>query len=360
VGVDNAWLNALADCARKGRLSPPQRERLREVAREALCSPGWSSGIAPLLALYHVGAPHDLVDHLWSIATSHASSDPRERWQMSYAIHWASEVLVQMKDAPALDARIVEAGAEARSSGDYEKLVRLVSIGCRRRLPGALELATRCIDALDEEPALLDAAIQCGYALLHAERIDEEWLLDLLTKPESLRFGIVTCIVRHRPSPPGLAALERALSSTARGGAAAAAAAEALAAINALATDDPRLDGILARAPERERSSLAGALVRLGAPLSNLRGHVMGLLTGANEEAAREMLEDLFIKEPEGITELLESALAQSPTPRIRAELERFLEKPSEAELYFQDTWEEDEDDGDDDDTDWSSGGGLD
>jgi hypothetical protein len=348
-------MDALANLAREGKLSPPQRDRLREAAGEALSSPAWDGATSPLIALFYVGAPPDLLDPLWLIAMAEPPETERGRRRFTYATHWASEVLVKMTNAPALDARVAEEGDKALRSRDYERFDRIAPIGCQRRVEPVLELAWRCIDALDEDPAARDTAIRCGYWLKEAGRISDEWLLASLGRPESPRFGIATRLARGEPSPVIVAALKAALEETARGGAAAAEAAEALVVMREMKPDDARIEGILDRAPLRERASLAGLLVRFDAPLSGLHRHITDvLLSGGDELAAATMLDDLYLhlRKSDGVQELLESVLARSPPASIRTGIEHILDRPGEADLYFQDAEEEEDSEGDDDEGD--------
>jgi hypothetical protein len=361
-GVDHEWLSALSDLARKGELSASQRDELRGVAREALSSPGWDGATAPLIALLNVGAPGDLVDRLWSIAMTEMPTSRRPRSLFHFAIHWASDVLCKMDSAPTLDARIAEEGAEAFRARDYVRFERIMVIGIRRRVPLLIELAAQCIDRVDEDRAALDAASRCGYSLAEAGLIDDAWLLALLGRPESLKFKLGTHLVRGRGSDELIAALEGAVESKARGGAAAAEAVESLVAMDVMDRADARLEAILDSAPPRERASLVGLLLRMDAPLAGLRRHLMDLLVGSDAEAASEVLEDLYMrrKEAEGVEDVLEAALTHSIAPSLRRGIERILDKPGEADAYFQDALDEDEtevagtsnDDDEDDDED--------
>jgi hypothetical protein len=344
-GVDHEWLSALADLARKGELSPSQREELRGVAREALCSPGWDGATAPLIALINVGAPADLVDRLWAIAMTEMPSSRRPRTLFHFAIHWATDILCKMDGAEGLDARIAEEGAEALRARDYERFERIMVIGIRRRVPLLTELAAQCIDRLDEDAEAREAATRCGYALSEASLVDDGWLLALLSRPESLKFKLGAGLVRGQASDEIIAVLTSALESTARGGAAAAESAETLVAMEVMDRADARIEAILDRAPPEERASLVGLLLRMDAPLSGLRRHLMDLLVGSDQQAASAVLEDIYRrrKEAEGVEDVLEAALTHAIAPSLRAGIERILDKPGEADLYFQDAPDEDE-----------------
>ncbi|MCC6553785.1 MAG: hypothetical protein IT372_12295 [Polyangiaceae bacterium] len=349
-GVDHEWLGALAGLARRGLLRDEWKDRLREIARAAVCSPAWDGATSPVHTLAVVGAPPELLDRLWSIVTTPTDEDAPRHWRWAYAIHWALDALVRLKDAPELDARVAAEGAEALRMRHLEKLGRLVLLGWRRRSPEVLALAERCLAALDEDPGLIGAAVQCAHALDDAGRIDDGWLLAALRAPDSPRFAVAARLSRKRTSPDLLEALEGALGSPARNGTAAAEAAEALVLMKAISREDPRLDGILERAPDKDRASLAGALVFHGAPVSSLRRHFLATLTSPDDEAASRAFEDLYARPPAETEEIFEAALAMSPPPPVRERLERRLGKPSETELYWRETDEDEDDEGDEGD----------
>jgi len=355
VGVDHGWLAALASLARKGVLPADFVARLRAIARDALLSPAWEGATAPLIVLSNVGPPPDLLDRLWEIVMDRDERRGSARWRYPYSIRWAADSLVAMKDAPALDARLAAEGPEALRARSYVALDRIVDIGCRRGLPEIFALAARCLAAVDEDPESAETAARCAYALVAGKRLEEAWKLDALGRPESLQFQIASYLVRQDRSPAVIGALEQALTSPARGGAAAAEAADALVWMKVLGIDDPRLDAILERAPERARASLGGGLLLIGAPLAPLRRHYAGMLRSADDSTAERAFEDLYVKQPEGIWELLAEVLAEGPNPAIRESIEYRLGKPSEAELYWRDPGddeEEDDEDFDDDDDD--------
>lgn len=352
------WLGALADMARDGLLTASQRDRLREVAGEVLRSQPWIEPTGALIALRQVGAPPEFGDRLWSVLlaplTDHTWAN---RWS-SHAAYWAVDVLVGMKEAPTLDARIAEEVARALRERDYVKLEQIIAVGCRRGVPCALDVATRCIDAVDDEPESFQAAMRCGYALEEANVVTEEWLLGLLVDPASLRFTIGARLARRVPQEPGIrAAVSSVLDSPARGGVAAAEAAASLLWMEALGVDDARLEGVLARAPAPARASLIGSMLLKDAPLALVERHAAELVVGTDEKVALEVLEDLTSRQPAGTSELLEAALARGPLPSVREGIEEHLGKVTEAELYWRDSKDsdgegedEDEEGGDEDD----------
>lgn len=354
VGLDHEWLTALSDLAREGWLSPEQRGQLRAVATEVLSSDAWDGATSPLIALNQVGAPPELLDRLWSIAVAIEPDDEtaHDTWKKTrryhYAASWASDVLIAMKDAPALDARIAEEAQRAFEEREYETLERLIAIGGRRMVPTVLDLAARVVDAIDEDPTSFKVALRSAQALEMAKLAHEGWLLDLVSRPESGRFAIGAQLARKTSPPSVHAALSSALDSTARGGATAADAASSLIWLDMLGLDDARLDGILERAPERERVALIGAMLRVDAPLARVGRLAADLLVSADEEIAPEMLEELLMKDPDGTPELLEAVLPRVTLRGVKESIQDHLNLPSEADLYWCDS---DEDDDEDDDS---------
>ncbi|AKT38756.1 hypothetical protein [Chondromyces crocatus] len=343
-GVDHEWLGALASLARRGVLRSAWRERLRDVAVDALRAPGWDGATAPLIVLTQVGAPPDLLDFLWDITLEPAeSSSSRMR---VYTVLWAADVLVTMKDAPSLDTRITLEGEKALQARTWETLERIVRIGCRRRLEAAFALAKRCIALVEDEPEAQAGAVQCAHFLAEAKQLDPAWVLASLRRPESPSFTVASRFVGDDSPAEVVAAIEEALTSPAREGAAAAESARALVWRKVLGIEDPRLDGILEGAPARARAELLGSLLLLDAPFPPLRPHYHALLLGPDEKAAAEAFEDLYVKQPEGTWELLEEILPLGPSPSVRESIAHFLREPTDAELYWRhsDDDEEEED----------------
>ncbi|AKT40494.1 hypothetical protein [Chondromyces crocatus] len=337
VGADHEWLEVLAGLERKGLLTESWRERLRAIAREALLSPLYHGGTGPLYTLSCLGAPADLVEPLWRAAVERPQEDEpgAPRSALPYGAYWAAEALAKVKDAPALEARLGREAEAAMLAKDYRKLERIVRIGSHRGTEAALALGLRCLDGVDEDPASEDAALQCGYALQAVGRIDGAWVLAALRRPESLRFALATRLCRPEASPEVLEALKAALSSDARSGAAAAEAATALVALQLVTVDDARLDGILERAAPGARSLLAGLLLRMGAPLSRLRGHFRELLLGKDGAAAIGAYGILSTQEPDGLRSLLDEVWAEGPNAALRDWLGYDLGELNEIEHYW-------------------------
>ncbi|EYF02266.1 hypothetical protein [Chondromyces apiculatus] len=348
-GVDHEWLGALAGLARRNVLKPSWHERLRTVAVNTLRSPGWDGATSPLIVLTQVGAPPDLIDQLWSLALEPSNPDgPRLR---GYTILWASDALVGMKDAPALDARIAAEGEAALVERRWERLERISRIGCRRRLPAAYEIARRGLALGEHDAEARPTALQCAHNLAEAKQLDPAWVLAMLQKPESPSFTIASRFVGEDASPEVIAAIEQAMTSPARDGAAAAESARALLWRKRIGIEDPRLDGLLEGAPPRARADLLGSLVLLDAPFAPLRRHYHELLLSSDEESAAEAFEDLYVKQPEGTWELLEEVRPLVKSEDLRESITYYLREPTEADLYWRHS-DEDEDEDEDEDLD--------
>jgi len=252
-----------------------------------------------------------------------------------------------MPATPHLDARVAAEGAEALGARSWERFQMILHIGCRRRSPAALDLAERLLARIDDEPEAAPAISACLGELREAGRLDDAWVLAALGQPETIRFDFAVRLAGKEPSLGVLSALQRALTSPARGGAASAEAAHYLLWVKALGPEDRRLDGILERAPAHPRASLLGTLMLLDAPLSPFRRHYVDLLAGPDAKAAASAFEDLYSKQPEGAWELFQAVLPLGPTPDVREAIEHYLGEPTEAELYWRHSDDDEEDDDD-------------
>lgn len=358
-GVPYGWLSALVGAAREGKLSEPQKDRLRAIGCAALASPAWNGTAAPLDALAVVGAPAALLERLWAIVTA-TPGDGEEPDRRDFDTkRSAVEALATLRDAPELDARTAAAAEQARAGRRWDLFERLVDLGSKRGAAAVLDVAERAVAGYDGDPRAFGPLYRAVWALEKAGRIDGEWLLERARRPESPVFAIAA---RHacKRSPEAVhAALRDALDSPARGGAAAAEAAARLVALDALAVEDERLAGIVERAPEPGRTDLVAMLIDCGAPLSTWREHVSAILLRPGDDESSEVLEALWSKQPEGTYELFEELLPRVTAENVRGLMEHHLSAPSAAELYWadrnvdedhddEDSFDEDEDDEDD------------
>jgi hypothetical protein len=341
-GAPHGWLGALASAARNGKLSEPQKDRLREIARAALGSKAWDNATTPLDTLAVVGAPPDLEERLWSIATLPAERDGELDRGAFYAARSAVSALIAMRDAPGLEARVARAAEQARAARDWALFDRLMPFGDRHGAAAVLDVAARAMVEHDGDPEAFAPVYHGAWRLEKAGRIDGAWLLEQLRQPESPVFSLAAQLVRTATPEPAHAALRDTLESSARAGAAAAEAAMKLLALDGLALDDGRLDGILERAPAPARAALAAMLLDCGAPLAAYQRHVVELLLAPDEKPAGDVMESLYSKRPEGMDELFEELLPRVTARNVRRTMEHYLGAPSQAASYWADRDEDD------------------
>lgn len=334
-GVPWGWLQALSRAARDGLLTEPQKARLRSIAVAVLVSPAWDGNRAPLDVLYETGAPPELADRLLAIVIAGDGGRASGRKYFD-ATRRAVDVLAGMGDVVELDARVVAAAEEAFRAGTWDTFESLVRLGNERGVAAVLDVAERVVNGYAGEPEAFGPLYRVARELEQAARIDAAWILERLHRPESATFSIAAHLSWRSKSEEVLSALRAALDSAAREGAAAAEAARTLVGIGALAVDDPRLDGLLERAPVHPRASLVGTLIDFDAPLSTCRRHVVDLLLSPSETVASEVLEPLYSKQPEATYELFEELLDRDMTENVRATMQHLLRAPNEAALYWQ------------------------
>ncbi|MDI1484402.1 hypothetical protein [Polyangium sp. y55x31] len=352
-GVARGWLDALTSATREGLLGAEQRERLRGIARAALASPAWDNAPSPLITLSVVGVPADCVEQLWSILIApDDAADARNKGVRSNAdaSRWASIALREATEAPGLDARIAAAAREALGQKRFELFDRLMSLGSERKAPEVLDVARAALSTYDGDPEAQGSVCRAAYVLAQAKCLEDAWILSALAQPEAPLFPVAARLIRASSPAPMLEALTRALASTARGGAAAAEAAEVLVLQEVLAGDDPRLAGILERAPDRERAALCGALIDAKVPLAAYRHHVAACLLSPDPRVTRELHDPLWLRKPDGMAELFEEVLPRVQEEDTRDLMLHLLRAPNEAAKYWVDGGEDEDEDEDEDD----------
>jgi hypothetical protein len=245
---------------------------------------------------------------------------------------------------PEIDARFVQETEAALARGAWQTLGALALTGGRRGVPGVLAVAERVLAMAEHEPAAEAIAVDCAQALQSAGRLRTKWFVTALGRPSSPLCAIAAEVVCVGAKPGVVLALQRALGDGARGGRSAAAAAKALVMTGESPADDPRLDGILERAPERECEELVSALLDAGAPLSTVRRHCARLLLSRDERIAIDVFVTLerFARGAE-MWDLMESVMALGPTGEVRESIEHYLGAPSEAETYWRELGDEDD-----------------
>lgn len=350
-GVRFGWLMGLLPAARGGRLTEPQRGRLREIACAALPSLDRRFARASLGALEAVGAPPEVLEPLWAIAA--ASDEEIDRDGIfgpdRDVVRVACGALATMRGAPGLDERIAAAAEEARAEGRWARFERLATLGADRGAAVVLDVAERAVAGFRGEREARKPMRTMARALREAGRIGPEWILDGLRRPESPRFTLAASLVHRPASEPVIEALRAAAGGRTGDGASEAEAVKELISLEAMSLDDPCIEGILSRAAPLPRAELIGELLYQRAPLELVQSHATELLLGADREAADEVSESLYLRDPEGTYELFEELLPKMPPGNARDLMRHYLRAPNEAARYWVDRWEDEDSDDDDD-----------
>lgn len=257
---------------------------------------------------------------------------PRFAWRVT-----APEVLPREEAAKGTPLRVAAAVEQARKARTWDTFDSLVRLGCEGDVAEVLDVAERAVNEYDGEPGAFEPVCGAARELEKKGRIDAAWILERLRRPESPVFTIAVHLSWESPSEEVLEALRAALGSAAREGAAAAEAAHGLIAHQAMKIDDPRLAGLLERAPVYARASLTGALIDFEASPGLWRRHVLGALLSPEESVAAEVLEPLCAKRPMGTRELFEEVLSHPATAYVRSAVEHFLKSPDDPARYWQD-----------------------
>ncbi len=288
-----------------------------------------------------VGVPPSSVERLFSIGLRPYEPEPEND---GGATARAALAALGTTATPEIDARMLREAEAALASDNLVLVADLVHGAAGRDVDGILAIAAVALAAIEREPAEMAAAEMFVRALLRADRIGEKWFVEALKRPSSAHFTVAAMFVPQDPERAVMRALTRALGDRSRDGCAAAEAACALVDIGALAVTDPRLDGILERAPEPARMSLVSALFREGAKVAPLARHCVSLLTSRDAAIAQEMF--VILEGSHGgpdTWDVMEAAIALGPLPAIAGPIDRYIGAPSEAESYWRDLDDEDD-----------------
>ena len=361
-GISHGWFDVLADGARQGTLSKSQVDTLRAISQRVLASPTWDNVMAPLVMLSVVKPDLSDEPRLWEILTApfhgkNGKADESDDDDHSPirspkdASRWAVYALQDMQGSPTLDQRLTRATEEAVARGQWEFFNLLVGLSAKRNVAAVFDIAKAAVLAydgnLDTEKAMLYAA---NY-LKPAGWLDEAWVVSVLEQPESPLFPIATHLV-DRNAPASLVdILWRQIDSTARGGATAAEATLTLVWLDVMKGNDPRIDGILSRAPMHQKASLCTTLVDWKVPIDPYRRYLVECLLSPSDVVTGNLIESLYCREPEGTSELFEELLPKATNKRVKSTMRHYLKAPNEAARYWVDGGD-DEDDEDDDDFD--------
>ena len=167
--------------------------------------------------------------------------------------------------------------------------------------------------------------------------LDSDWALSRLQDPESLAFDVAWELVKDRPDPDVLDALEAALDSPARGGAPAARAAGVLGSRRSHRLAPEQLDALLARAPIDACADALALLISRDMPTAKLRGHVSRCLAAGDFPEVRPLLDALFLHRPESAKEIYEAVLPLVRSPAVGRFLQRELGHRGNEAPYWQD-----------------------
>ncbi len=349
-GVENGWLSALASLQGHGLLGERQVESLRSLAqRTLLCAKPGNSCLDAIIALRAVGAPATCCDRLWAIAFKQARAPEDGEfagYNWHYAPYAATEALGYAMPSPELDARIITELSVALDQRDFVYAQGLLRIGRLRQGPEELAaIAERALDlcaselALHSSDAPVKLASRCMEFLQARGALAPGRLLDWLDHPEGPLFTAALEQVKAGCDwavPAVVAALESAASH----GAVAARAAERLLCFEAISVQDARLDALLDIAPLSERAKLAATMLYFGADVGRLSRVVIEALCSSDEDLAEAGANALSGRSEE--PSVWREALQRGVHASIRAYALKRAGMPSELELYWQDSSDED------------------
>ncbi len=276
-----SWLGAVVEAAREGGVPASLHPALATAAARLLVdAPAVARDAVAVLHL--TGAPPEALEPLWRLAV-----------ELSTAAQWeASRALVTWPPDPALDDRLGDAMEAALERRDLKRFAALATVGVQRKVPRSVAAAQRALALADqcEDPEDLHAIGTCSYWLFSAGALPPEWVLEGLAMPATRRFSLAAQRAVHAwhadktsaLAVAARAALERALASTEREGAAAADAAGALLHMDALPLRSRRLADAVRRAPPRDRVALLPTLAYHRAPLGALWPAVADLFASSD------------------------------------------------------------------------------
>lgn len=353
-GYEADWFRPLGELGRDQVLSVSQIEALRGCLHRRIHSPEWPGTCEEIEALRWIGPTGEVLDALWDVALERNRRGPIPKGFPGIS---ASRALVEIKDCPELDARIVLEGTEAFRARRWEDFEKIVHIGCQRKVPGAEALVLECLDVVEQRPLLLMVARKVASSLCFMGGASDAWLLPRLMNPESPRFGVAADLVKRGAPEAQVQLLWEALSSPARKGAAAAEAAEALVSLDLMGIEDQRLGPILEAAPLYARTALVKTLLIWDSPLSPVWEPLISILISDDDESVWDLYQKLRYGEYERRDELFQEVWERGPNEIIKSDLAFFLGEPHAEEEdgseYFRDHWEdtaaEDEDEEDED-----------
>jgi hypothetical protein len=330
----NALLDApLARALPEGSLDPLRRLALRAV--DAGVDDVWEAWSI----LARTGAPPAFYARAWAVAFDRGVDEAIRDGATRALVAWP-------RDDPRADADVLQALSSSLAEGDLDRFARAAEIGLGRHTPAVAARVARAVRELSSRPfspALCRALAGAAQHLRGAHRLPDAWLVEALSRPESCAFGVALELVHGDGdvAPPVRRALRGALGSPARGGAAAAEAAQAMLDRHLIGPHNRQLGPIFEAAPPAARGALLTAFIHRKVPLEAVWPSVAALLTSADPAITAPFEEDLcrlpWRRLGPRILELAPRVVA----PGIRGTIDLYLERRTEADLYWQDPREE-------------------
>ena len=221
-----------------------------------------------------VGAPSELFDVLWSMGIDQTVE--------GRSLDDALPLLSSWRDGGELNARIAAQIDQALADNDLRRLTRVVTVAAHRGMRHAPAFVERALERPAEhvDPDTLERLA----ALVESHTgVRERWLRGALSRPESLQFAVALRVSSLDVTGANRKALELALASEARDGAAAA---EALSVLlrraKGFRSSDPRIPGVLDRAPLLQQADLISDLLARRAPVRILRDPLARVLASTD------------------------------------------------------------------------------
>jgi hypothetical protein len=306
------WMRRLGDLVERGVISREDGAPLRALAAAHVSSDDAARVDDAIRVLSQLGAPSELFDRIltFGLDDDFGSSEAR-----GLLVRWPDK---------GIDVRLASEMAMALAERDWTRLRYASRVALERGSPAGRVIAQRVLEVAANDPEAADAAVECARHLRIAGELDDRWALGALARPESPVFAVAARAWRGEAAIR--AALDAALTSTARGGASA-----AQAAIGLLHGDPPlsprdrRLLAVLDGAGAAERAELVHALCMHGAPLSVVGGHLDELLASTDPGVTGALIGvALWLKSPKGRA-LLRAALPRVVDFELRADIEEVL-----------------------------------
>jgi hypothetical protein len=306
------WVRRLGDLVERSVIRREDAAPLRALAAAQVASDDAARVDDALRVLAQLGAPPELFDRILGFALDDDFGSSEAR------------VLLARWPDKSVDVRMASVMAMALAERDWTRLRYASRIALERGSPAGRVIAQRVLEVAEGDPEAVDAAVECARHLRAAGELDDSWALQALGRPDSPVFAVAARAWRGEGAVR--AALDAALTSTARGGASA-----AQAAIGLLHGDPPlslrdrRLTAILEGAAAPERAELVHALCVHGAPLAVVGGHLEELLASPDPGVTGALIGvAMCIKSPKGRA-LLRAALPRVVDFELRAEIEEVL-----------------------------------